>query len=255
MLERVELPVCGPVLLDEDSRSRRPMIVFGDRGPVVRGGRWTAEELAVQTERGSGRALRFIAVVIPFREDMSEREQALAFSTLLTWCTPAGATGAMAVCVPRWGEFEPETQAMILLAARSSLRGSWGDATLGDWVVMPSELPLKVLYPHAKHAGELVEVTKPRQPVDRSVVAARLSGAAVSEPTFMSTFTSVLGVGGVPVRDLQAAHTVVEELLTSGWSKADIARYLETFGFRNSRGRTGRWPAARLAEVIAAVKS
>ena len=255
MLERVELPVCGPVLLDEDGRSRRPMIVFGDRGPVVRGGRWTAEELAVQTERGSGRALRFIAVVIPFREDMSEREQALAFSTLLTWCTLAGVTGAMAVCVPRWGEFGPKAQTTILLAARSLYQRE-GKCSLGALAVQPSELPLKVLFPHAKRAGELVEVTKARQPAfDRSVVSAALSEAAVSEPTLMSTYLSVLGVGGVPVRDLRAAHVVVEELLTSGWTKADIARYLETFGFRNSRGRTGRWPAARLAEVIAEVKS
>jgi len=57
------------------------------------------------------------------------------------------------------------------------------------------------------------------------------------------------------LRDVDAARDVASQLRTQRWSGEDIKRYLETYGFKNSKGIVGRWPADRLAEVTDAVTS
>jgi hypothetical protein len=229
------------------------MAIFGQRGDPVRGG-WTSEELATQARLDTSYLNRYISVVIPFAEDMPEPEQLSAFRALVAWSTLSGTPAEVTtICVPGWLDYQrPRTQDLILLAAESKIdTAPVLDEEAGRRSIEPNDQPLDVVYPVPGKPGQLTHVLRSGRVVtDRAALTALLSPSSdLSELTI--AFGTALGGLGIPVRDYAAAEELTHRWRSGGSTDADIRRYLETFGFRNSHGNLGRWrdlPKARRGE-------
>ncbi|MGV8965978.1 MAG: hypothetical protein ACOH2F_06830 [Cellulomonas sp.] len=195
--------------------------------------------------------------MIAFDEGAAEAERQMAFSTLMSWCTLAETAGMSVVCVPAWYDYKPGTQDLILLAAQHQLdTRTAADLISGNFTLKKRETQIRVVAIHGSGAEtKFMPVSAGRRkPFDQNASIAWLAGASDAHPTTLfGVFETLLGPNQGHGRDFAAANDAAGRLLRDGWNRADIQRYLETFGYANSRGIIGRWPADRLAEVAGAV--
>ena len=109
----------------------------------------------------------------------------------------------------------------------------------------------KPVYPVPGKPGELTRVVRSGRVVkDRAALTALLSTSPDLSDLTVAFATAFPG-RQVPIRDYAAAEELTHQWRSGGSTDADIRRYLETFGFRNSHGNLGRWrdlPKARTCE-------
>ena len=276
--EPFDFPTLEPSPRERDhSRSKRPLVIFGERGNLNRRTMLRSEEAAVLERRtsGSGFPNRYLGWWVPLARGANEDSRRHAFRTLLLLLSlsrqadpnPAG------VLVPMWDELERESPQVaellrvvcdhtLTVATRASTIPAGGFAALiesAQLSLTSRPVPVPLLRVDARGgAKRLQQVRKVRS--DGFVTNPRhhlewLNGAV---PSALEVYGPIFGVtstsndsGG---RDFGAARDEAVKLSNQGCSRSDIARYLAAYGFVNSKDLHGVWPEQRLAEVVAVTR-
>jgi hypothetical protein len=252
----VPFPEYPPVGGSAYQRSRHPLIVFGPRGRLNRKSVWAAEELAVASKApGEKYPKLYLGPWIPLELEANEEQTRLAFRKLLAWLFVAPSIEAVSVCVPRWTDLSSQVQERVRVAVGCQLQGvaGGGGSVLG---LVPKADPLSVVYPVGP-SPQLRTVAPPRGRfvTDPAAHLGWLQNVVPSMDELVQALKAFLGQDGTIPRTFESARTVATDLLTSGrLTRPQVQRYLEVFGFENSGGLVGVWPAKRLAEVSAATR-
>jgi len=259
MSSQVPYPHYLPVPSSELKRSRHPLLVLGPRGPRVRGRDriWTVEEIAVHgaTDGGPYPAWH-LGPWIDLADLHDEAQLSGAISRLFTLLDGAPGLGLAGIVVPRWNDLNRVDQERIHVAATSQLRADIGALTSGGQFTLGRRPhPLAVFHPGTPASPRLKPIPYPRALItSRDTHVDWLTERLPSATEVTGAFEMYLGGSDHPYRTFAAARDVAAELLTAGRSRPQVQTYLEVFGFQNSKGLVGVWPAKRLAEVAAVTR-
>jgi len=253
MIQIASYPTEAPVLDPEPSkRSRLPVVLFGVRSNPDRTG-WTREERAVQASRVPNRSHElYLGPQIPYDHDGSDDAWRGALTALTVWRFAAGIAGIGGVIVPHWNRYDAKHQQQLAVATRYVLTpDEHGLALLTD--LPHATLRLKraetALPIYRAPGGRLEEIQRVQTPHREVNVVDALLALAPTVSELWAAIMSITGSDG-PTRNFTAASRVARDASAAGRSDRWIRTYLETFGYVNRAGTTGRWHPKRLAEAL-----
>ena len=245
MRSPVTFPTQVPVAVSTHKASRRPVLLFGQRGRPDKSG-WTLEERAIQLPQlGVTRPSLYIGPHIELTLDADPETRGSAFAQLLTWVTLAPTNGIVGIVVPRWTDYDLATREMIQLISRTGFHGLKSPHGILE---APPEAALRILYPSSLTKPALVDVPARGRIFNAATQLAELQ-ADMTDDILYDVFKRAVG-HEVTRRDVASAATTAAALRAQGHSNRHIRTYLETFGYENSKGVIGRWHDARLAEIL-----
>ena len=248
----VPYPNDRPVLV-EFKRSRRPLLVLGPRGPLTPKSRWTVEETALlDATQGANYPAWYLGLKIDLGDPSSDTDLGVAFRQLFALLGGSVGLEIAGVCVPRWNDLPQVTRERIHVAVGQQVRADTSSSTTtSSFRLEPRGEALRLVHAGTRSTPRATAIGKPRS----FVMAPRnhLDFLNAHLPTVDEVVTEMslnLGRGELRYRTFESAREVASDLRRDGWSRPDIARYLEVFGYRNSKGFVGVWPEKRLKEVV-----
>lgn len=146
-------------------------------------------------------------------------------------------------------------QERIRVAAAHGLRADLTASNLGPFRLEPREEPVRIFLPDRPTTPRFTQPGHLRRYV--SSQENHLQWLRPHLPTVEQVseeWTRNLGVEGASYRTFDAARAVASDLHRRGLSRPEISRYLDVFGYQNSKGYVGVWPENRLKEVVAVTR-
>ena len=237
----------------EFKRSRRPLIVLGPRGPRLPKGRWSVEEAAIlNAQQEANYPAWYLGPKIELGDPSSDADLGVAFRRLYALLAGGAGLEIAGVCVPRWNDLPQVARERVHVAVGHQVRADFGaSATMSAFRLEPRGEALRLIHAGTRSTPRANEIGRPRS----FVMSPRnhldfLNAHLPTVDEVVTEMTLSLGAVGPRYRTFAAARELAEGLRRDGWSRPDIARYLEVFGYRNSKGFVGVWPEKRLKEVV-----
>jgi len=275
--EPFDFPNFAPAPRHRDhARSKRPLIIFGERGTFhARTGLRTEEAIVLERRTpGSEFPNRYLGWWVPLADGADEDSRRQAFRDLMLRLPRYGESDPddpAGVLVPKWDKLQRESSQVAELLrvacaytltatapqwsvsemAEAGATAVFESATLS--LVPRSEPVLLLRIDEKRGANRLGEI---RKAGDRDFVTRperHLEWLNAAAPTGLEFFGPIFGLTpastGDRRRDFDAARAEAAKLVSQGRSRTEIAHYLAAYGFTNSKGLVGVWPEQRLAEV------